>query len=266
MNENVLLFGHGRIAKAIIKLYPEIKVVTHKDIDIKDKDAVSSIIKKHNPSIIINCAALTDVEYCEKNTEEAWEVNVKGVRNISEEARKIGAFLVHFSSSYAIDPANEYSWTKLASESLVDGLVIRTDIYDESFWMLKSLLNKEKVKLLTTRYFNPISVYNLVKITFQLIEKKFKGVINIGTKDKINFYDFGMTICDVFNLDKGNIIKAESIGGVVKRSNNLYLSTKSLINLGINPPTIEEDLRDFENFIQNENKKSLESGPSKMDG
>lgn len=256
INSPILVLGYpGRLASAIVKLHPEVIPLMHKQLDITDKNSISSAIKKYSPKVIINCAALTNVEYCESHPEEARKVNVEGVKNLSGLAKSSNILLVHFSSSYALAPINEYSRTKFASESLVgaDGIVIRTDFFDSSFWLLNNLMQNKPVKLLSTRYLNPISINALIKITFQLIEKGFRGIINIGTKNRINFYQLGIKFCDAFNLNSSNIQEIKELDEKVKRNNDQFLSTEKLINLGIEPPAIEEDLQDFKEFIKNEN-------------
>lgn len=238
-----LLFGsQGRLGSSIIHLKPDVVGLSHSEVDVTDRKKVLEAIKRNKPEIIINCTGLTSVDYCEENKDEAWNVNVRGTRNISEGVRKENAYMVHFSSDYAINPVNEYAWTKLASESLVDGLVIRTNYYDKKSWYMQSILKKNKVKLLTTEFLNPISSFNLINTTIKLIEKKYKGIINIGTKSKISFYELGRAIAEVYGIDNNIIEPIEKLERKVPRSNDCYMDIRQSKKLKLKIFDIKEDL------------------------
>ncbi len=238
-----LLFGSkGRLGSSIVDLKPNIVGLNHADVDVTDRKKVLKIIKSNKPEVIINCTGLTNVDYCEENKDEAWNVNVRGTRNISEGARSINAYMVHFSSDYAIKPVNEYAWTKLASESLVDGLVIRTNYYDKKSWYMQSILKKNNVKLLTTEFLNPISSFNLINTMMKLIKKKYKGIINIGTKNKISFYELGRAIAEVYGIDNNIIEPIEKLERKVPRSNDCYMDLRQSKKLKLKIFDIKEDL------------------------
>ena len=112
--------------------------------DIRDKNDVSGIIRGYNPDVIINCAAITSVEYCEENRKDAIDVNVQGVSNIVDcfDGRLIQLSTDHifsgkkfFSTGYREghnpDPVSVYGWTKLSGETVAswgrsDVRIIRT--------------------------------------------------------------------------------------------------------------------------------------------
>jgi len=248
----IILFGaNGKLGRMFLKLYPEIKGFTHKEADITDREKIISIVKKNRPDMIINCAGLTNVDYCERHPEEAWDANVRGVRNLAEAANEFNCLLIHFSSNYALHPVNEYAWTKLASESVagLNGLVIRTTFYDESFWLIKSILEGKEAELLTNEYFNPISSLNLAKTALSLAEKNAGGIINVGTKEKISRYEFGIKLCEAMGADKKIIKPVSFLKGKrdAKRHPDNYLPVKELEKHGIRVLTIEEDLASLKN-------------------
>src|SRR3989344_1717335 len=243
MKERILLLGSkGRLASFIKKIKPEAIGYDKDEVDISDKEQITNLIEKENPSLIINCAALTDLEYCENNLEECWKVNALAVKYITEAAKKINAKLIHFSSNAAVNPVNEYGKAKLASESFVKdkGLVIRTDIYDtKTFIINKLLFTKEKINAYNDIFFNPIYMGTMVELIFKLKDKT--GILNIVTKEKISFYEFALKICEIFNIDQSRVIPIKyDANQKVKRQKELYL--KPDINI-----SIDEDLRRFKN-------------------
>lgn len=113
--------------------------------DIRLYKALIDIVSQINPDVIIHAAAISDVEYCEKNPQEAFAVNARGTKNISCAAKKNQAFLIYLSTDYVFNgkknkpyretdqasPVNIYGVTKLEGEKFIqnileDYLIIRT--------------------------------------------------------------------------------------------------------------------------------------------
>lgn len=70
------------------------------ELDITDRHAVAAFVKREGYDLIINCAGLTDVDGCERNSALAFAVNADGAANLAEAAARIGAKLVHVSTDY----------------------------------------------------------------------------------------------------------------------------------------------------------------------
>ncbi|MEN7982571.1 MAG: SDR family oxidoreductase, partial [Nanoarchaeota archaeon] len=119
-------------------------------IDLIDFENVEKIIKKINPLIIIHCAALTNVDYCEKNPKEAKEINCDSTKNLARIGKEIGAKFIYISTDSIFDgetggysendipnPINVYAKTKLEGEEEVrkingNYIIIRTNIYGKN--------------------------------------------------------------------------------------------------------------------------------------
>ncbi len=245
MEERILLLGSkGRLASFIKKIEPKALGYDKDEIDISNKEQITELIEKEKPSLIINCAALTDLEYCENHPEECWKVNALAVKYIADATKKINAKLIHFSSNAAINPVNEYGKAKLASETFAKdkGLIIRTDIYDtKTFIINKLLFTDEQINAYTDVFFNPIYMGTLAELIFKLRNKT--GILNVVTKEKLSFYDFALRVCKVFNIDKSRVIPVKyNENQKVKRSKELYL--KPDINI-----LIDDDLRKFKDEL-----------------
>ena len=104
--------------------------LSHPGLDVSDEATVSRNIERARPQVILNCAATTDVDRCEREPEWAERVNVNGPRWLARAASNIGAALVHISTDYVFDgtkeglytqedephPLSVYGKTKLAGE------------------------------------------------------------------------------------------------------------------------------------------------------
>jgi dTDP-4-dehydrorhamnose reductase len=79
---------------------PSLPSFGRRQLDLGQLDRVRSALSKAKFELLINCAALTNVDYCESNPEEAFRVNAEAPRLLAEMCREKEARLVHFSTDY----------------------------------------------------------------------------------------------------------------------------------------------------------------------
>lgn len=250
----LLLGAKGRLGRVIASYRPDFIAWDKTQLDITNRHAVIEQICKLKPSLIINCSGFTDVDACESHVQECWNVNVYGVKNIVEACLACNAHLIHISSNYAVNPVNEYSWTKKASEKFAEevGLVIRTDFYtSESFVIHKLLFEKGAVPVFTDRTYNPISVYGLAQEVISRTAKKDRGIINIGIREKISPLQLAEAICDEFKINKHRLKAVTSTQKGAQRSKDLYIKP-------VNKLSLKNDVRLFSHELQRqENSRSF---------
>lgn len=114
-------------------------------LDLSDLAQVEQVVRAVRPQLIVNPAAYTLVDQAEQEPELAWRINAQAPAVMAQEARKLGAAMVHFSTDYVFDgskesayletdrpnPLNVYGKSKLAGEEAVAAagiphLVLRT--------------------------------------------------------------------------------------------------------------------------------------------
>jgi dTDP-4-dehydrorhamnose reductase len=130
---NVAIFGvSGQLGSDVAATFSSHQVIPidEKDADIRDERVVMEAVHDARPDWIVNCAAMTHVEGCEKDALAAFDVNARGAGNIARAATRVGARLVHISTDYVFDggkstpylegdlprPLNVYGASKLAGE------------------------------------------------------------------------------------------------------------------------------------------------------
>ena len=153
MSKNMIWItgADGHVGTALHKVLPEhgyhVLCTNKEDVDVTDMDAVRLYAEMNRPTVIINCAALTNPSECEANTEEAYKVNAIGARNLATAAERLGAKLVQMSTDDVFDgdsevPYNEfdnpvprsiYGKSKLAGEQMVSSLCTRHIIIRSSW-------------------------------------------------------------------------------------------------------------------------------------
>jgi len=102
------------------------------DLDITDETAVAQIIAGQNPDVVINTAAMTNVDLCEEKKTECDDLNVNAVQYLADACDKIDAHLIHISTDFIFDgedgpykeedepnPLSYYGLSKLKSEHLL---------------------------------------------------------------------------------------------------------------------------------------------------
>ena len=72
----------------------------YRHLDITHRNSVMKLVDDFLPEVIINTAAITNVDLCETERALAWKVNVAGVENLVHAARMVGAKIIHFSTDY----------------------------------------------------------------------------------------------------------------------------------------------------------------------
>jgi len=103
------------------------------DVDFADLDALRALVRTHRPAVIVNAAAYTAVDRAESERDLAFAINAAAPRALAEEAERLGAVIVHFSTDYVFDgtketpydesdepsPLNVYGESKLAGDRAV---------------------------------------------------------------------------------------------------------------------------------------------------
>ena len=235
--------ANGHVGSALTELLDctEYQILTtdKEEVDITDLEQVKQYMHLYRPDVVINCAGLTDVGYCEEHIDEAYKVNAIGVRNIVLTASEIHAKLIHMSTDDVFDmvterPYNEfdkahpktiYGKSKEAGENFVTKLMHRYVIIRSS-WIygigkdfvdkvLRCVETQESLEVPTNRYGVPTSSDELAKIIRYFIENDEYGLYHAVCKGSCSRYEFAKAIVEYAGLaDKLNLIPVEAEGGL----------------------------------------------------
>lgn len=149
MKRTILLTGKtGQVGSELLRLLPELGEVVapgRHELDLLSAGSIRQAVRKIRPDLIINAAAYTAVDAAETHEADAYAINATAPGVLADEAHRIGAALVHYSTDYVFDgsqrtpyaeadvaaPINAYGKTKLAGEQAVRAsgvpcLILRT--------------------------------------------------------------------------------------------------------------------------------------------
>ncbi|CAM1347389.1 SDR family oxidoreductase [Tenacibaculum halocynthiae] len=245
-------------------------------IDITDEMLLKEKLKTYTPDVIINTAAMTNVDACEDNKEECDKLNVDVVHFLKEYAEKTNAHLIHLSTDFIFDgekgyyketddpnPLSYYGMSKLKSEELLTSssvhyTILRTilvygKVFDMSrsnivLWVKKSLEEGKEVTIVNDQYRMPTYVEPLALACKLVIDKKAKGVFNVSSKKLLSIYEIAMEIAEVFDLNKKLIkpISTQSLNQKASRpAKTGFDLSKSIEQLNFVPENFKQDLQNF---------------------
>lgn len=189
-----------------------------KSLDISDLDAVMEAVSGEHPDMIINCAAYTNVDGCETNTEEAYKANAIGPRNLAIASNETGIRLIHVSTDYVfpgngnvpytefdpVGPKSAYGRSKLAGEEFVQNLtsryfILRTAwLYGDGKNFVKTMVNasktRDEVSVVMDQRGTPTTTMELARMIHYLAGSQEYGLYHATCEGDSNWADFTQEI------------------------------------------------------------------------
>ncbi len=247
--------------------------VFHK-LDIEKEAEINSLFEKVKPQVVINTAAMTQVDDCETQQEKCWKANVTSVEYLTAACKKNNAHLIHVSTDFIFDgshgpldeneiaaPVNYYGESKLAAErviqnSSINWSILRTVLVygitpDMSrsnivLWVKNSLEQGKKINVVNDQWRTPTLAEDLAMGCYLAAKKKAKGIYNISGSDFLSPYDIAVATATFFKLDKTLINPTDSTHFKQPARRPLttgFIIEKARKELGYEPHSFEEGLQ-----------------------
>ncbi len=248
------------------------ELVDYTQLDISNRGDVKSLISSFRPDIVLNAAAMTNVDLCEREREQAWKMNVTGVEHLVEVCRRINAKLIHVSTDYVFDgkfgnyaegdranPVNYYGKTKLAGENVIissgiDHAILRTILVygiginvknNFALWVINNLNEGIQIQCVDDQISNPTHVHDLAMAMKNIMESDVNGMFHISGPETISRYDFAIRAADIFGYDKSLILKIKTPDlrqRATRPMNTSFNINKAKTQLHYTPMTITQGL------------------------
>lgn len=244
MGDKVLITGAaGQLGSALsAELAEDFLVVaaTREECDVTDLAATMNFVRRHEPTVIINCAAYTDVDGCEAQPERAFAVNALGARNVAIAAREVGAKVVHISTDYVFDgekrgsyvewdaprPINVYGQSKLLGERYVKEQIHRFFILRTAWLygmkgqnfvktMLRLAREGQEIRVVCDVRGTPTYAGDLARQIKVLLATDCYGTYHCSSQGSCTWYEFAVEIFESVGFVKERRTK----GGVTVISN-----------------------------------------------
>jgi len=255
----------GRALTALISRNPFAKPVPLDlpELDITSPDSVASAFRRHEPKLVFHCAAMTDVDGCEREPAKAHRANGEGTRLVAEACRKAGALLVYFSTDFVFDgrknrpyteedapnPLSVYGASKLAGEKHAQAspehLIIRTAWLfgpgRENFItkIITRARSGDKITVVDDQLGSPTFTTDLAGGAMALVEKSARGVFHLTNRGSCSRYGFARFIVEKSGI-KAEVSPSKTVpaAGIAARPEHGVLSLEkyeSLTGLPLRP-------------------------------
>lgn len=265
--------ANGRIGRELVKLLNpteyEILATDIDEVDIVDSKKVNLFVDMNRPNIIINCAGLTDVKYCENNIDEAFRVNAIGVKNLAIAANRINAKLIQLSTDDVFNggssiPYKEYDSTrprtiygksKLLGEEYVKQFsttyfILRSSwIYGDGNKYVERIINSakkhKKIQVFKDQVGSPTSSIELAKFISSIMDSYDYGLYHATCIGECSRFEFAKKILEIAGID-AEIEEVENLKDFGTRPNYSALENFLLNITGIYKfPKWDKALEDY---------------------
>ncbi len=205
-------------------------------MDITDADSVSQGLQAACPELVVLCAAMTNVDQCEREPDAAYKVNMEGSFNVASECRSAGVKMVYISTDYVFnglkggryhefepaDPLSVYAQSKLEGERVTldasrNNLVCRVSVVygwnrlnrKSNFvtWIVDSLRKGQEIRLYDDQFVSPTYAPAAARDVLELGLGKIKGICHTSGPDCLSRYGIGTMVAEVFGLE-ASLIRA----------------------------------------------------------
>ncbi len=220
MNDKILVIGQGFLGVQIASYFEsraKMVIVDYPEVDITNDVLLRDVIKKYQPSIVINAAAFADTHAAEKpeNHAKVFDVNVRGAVNLLMLARQFKFRLVHIGTGMIFDgagttfretdtpnPTSYYAWTKACADACLtpfcasdNVLITRIHLPISDISSPKNLLSK---MVAFNSFATDLSSFTVVddylSVLEQLLSQGSSGVFHITNASAISFFDIAQML------------------------------------------------------------------------
>ncbi len=231
--KKILLTGvNGQVGHALQKKLSthQVFALNREQLDLSDKEAIRSVVQTIQPDLIINPAAYTAVDKAESEPDLAYAINATAPQILAEEAAKLGAALIHFSTDYVYDgskiadyvetdsvnPLSVYGKSKLAGEEAIRAtgiphLILRTSwvygAYGKNF--LKTIIRlaaeRDSLRIVADQFGAPTSSESIANAVVELLaawqpqDNNQTGVYHFTNQGKTSWHGFSVEIVREYN-------------------------------------------------------------------
>ena len=224
MKKLLLLGSTGQLGSQLSNLLKDdynLFSISHSDLDFNNFYLIEDLILKKEPDIIINCMAMTDVDKCEENKREAYNVNGESIKHITRILKITESYFINISTDYVFsgskgnyhetdiaEPVNYYGLSKLTGDiyamSYDNSLIVRTSgvFLNKGFpiFVYNKLKSNEKIFTIPG-FYSPISAPYLAMAIKNVLPLNKTGILNISG-ERTSRLNIANRIAEMYNLNK----------------------------------------------------------------
>jgi len=231
----VVIGANGQLGTDVRAAYEsaghDVVALSHAEIEIRDRAAVHRSLTAARPDVVVNTAAMHNVDACESDPESAMAVNATGPHNLALSGRDLGFLLMHVSTDYVFDgekrapyvetdltrPVNAYGRSKVRGEQLVAEtlpahFVVRTSgLFGHAACrakpsgnfvqvMLRAARDTGEVRVVADEIVTPTFTQDLARQMVRLSETSAYGVYHATSQGETSWFEYARTIFELADL------------------------------------------------------------------
>ena len=242
-------------------------------LDVTNVKQINKVFSENNFDYCINCAAYTAVDQAEEDTNEAYNINVLGSKNLAEACKKFKVILIHISTDFVFEgkaevpyletdvtnPINIYGQTKLLGEKVIQSTlseyyIIRTSWLYSEFKnnFVKTMLNlaskRDVLNVISDQLGTPTNANDLSSTILKIINSNIKryGLYHYSNLGETSWYGFAQFIFKHLNINiQVNAVNSDQFVTKAKRPNYSVLDKTKIIN------TFKLEILDWDQSLKN---------------
>lgn len=271
--EFLIIGSNGLLGSKIVEILKKKKISfltiarnnSSYNLDLNKYNKLYNFFLENKFKIVINCAAIINIDYCEKNFNNSKIINSFFVKFLSQMSKKFDFKLVQISTDHVykgkkflynreideISAINNYARSKILAEKylkkLKKFLIIRTNFTGKKKksyidWLIKNINKKKSINLFNDMYTSTLDVNTCAKIIIELASLKSKGVYNVGSRDMYTKEKFAISLAKI--LKKKVQYKSVSCEiQKISRGKNLGLNVSKVEKkIGYKMPTSKQSI------------------------
>ncbi len=247
---------------------------TYAQLDITNKEEVQTVMQRFQPDVVINTAAMTNVDACEAAKEQCRALNVDAVKYLIEACKVQNTHLIHLSTDFVFDgedgpyseddqpaPLSYYGWSKYDAEQLMQNsalqqwTIVRTIIVygivdnmsrsNVVLWAKGALEKGEPINVVDDQFRSPTLAEDLALACIAIAEKGATGIYHISGGETMSILELVHKVANYYQLDASIVkpIKSETLGQAAKRPPRTgFILDKARADLNYQPRSFEEGL------------------------
>ncbi len=251
-------------------------------LDITKEDQIDLLFKSFHPTVVINTAAMTNVDACEEDELNCRKINVDAVQLLWNASQKLNAFFIQLSTDFVFDgengpykeedlrnPLSIYAKSKVDSEDLLlksqdtNWAIIRTIIVfgdGENLsrsnivrWAMSVLENGTPVSIVNDQFRAPTWADDLAWACISAAKKKAKGVFHVAGPEVFSIYELVLKVAAFYGnpIDTITAVSSNTLNQKAKRPPKTgFILEKAFNILGYRPMKFEESLSKLQRVLK----------------
>lgn len=262
--------------------YPVTEGYQYVDLNIADERQLREIVSWINPDVVINTAAITNVDICHQERELCQRVNVEAVKQLADICAEKGIRLIHLSTDFVFDgeagpyaedavpnPLSVYGQSKYDAEKaiqasschwailrtiLVYGVTANMSRSNVVLWAKAALEKGEPIRVVNDQWRMPTLALDLAGACLLVSEKEAAGIFHISGNEMMSVYELVQRVAEYWSLDKKLIdaVSSDVLNQEARRPKKTgFILDKAKSVLGYQPHSFLDGLKTVEEMLGN---------------